>query len=635
MKAQTRFLYLLLVVALLCAGPWVGAMARTAAAQAGPPTGTWVTEKIPNSSYANQANSRSLALDHYGQPHVAFGGEHLYYASYSAGRWQVEMIDPENYVGSYATLVLDSNDYPHIAYLDNTNRDIKYAAYDGNDWHIERIASDAWDDNVAALALGPNGRPQIAYYANATFMLAWYDGSTWQSAELDSILGGPSSSGTMVLDAGGNPHLAFYSDGLKYAYVRDNAWHVEMVDPNPYPESGHLPYWCGQIGLALDGQGLPHIAYCQPDAWSYYTLRYTHYDGQQWQIQVIESWDAYDISLVLDASGYPHLSFRDDRANLIYTYFSDSAWLREIVGVPTGIQPSLALDPAGRPHITYNSTDGSTNYAHIVPPTFADPAFEAVWQRTDRPIAEGAVARSWMWGPRPLTGAAFEPYADAPGGSRLVQYFDKSRAEINDPNGDRSSQWFVTNGLLVHEMVSGWMQLGDDQFEWRGPAGEAVGGDPVAGNPNCPLYASFAGLIDVPAGDRTGQAVTATLARDGTVGDDPTKAGYPGTTIAYYAQATGHNVPQALWTFMNQRGPIYTGGHYKDGLVVDWLFAMGYPISEPYWTRCTVAGQEKDVLVQLFERRVLTYTPSNPAGWQVEMGNVGRHYYTWRYGIEP
>ena len=41
------------------------------------------------------------------------------------------------------------------------------------------------------------------------------------------------------------------------------------------------------------------------------------------------------------------------------------------------------------------------------------------------------------------------------------------------------------------------------------------------------------------------------------------------------------------------------------------------------------------VLVQPFERRVLTYTPSNAAGWHVEMGNVGRHYYSWRYGKQP
>src|SRR5690606_18565814 len=30
-------------------------------------------------------------------------------------------------------------------------------------------------------------------------------------------------------------------------------------------------------------------------------------------------------------------------------------------------------------------------------------------------------------------------------------------------------------------------------------------------------------------------------------------------------------------------------------------------------------------------RRCLTYTPDNPPGWQVEAGNVGQHYYEWRY----
>ena len=47
--------------------------------------------------------------------------------------------------------------------------------------------------------------------------------------------------------------------------------------------------------------------------------------------------------------------------------------------------------------------------------------------------------------------------------------------------------------------------------------------------------------------------------------------------------------------------------------------------------KAKVGGKTLDVLIQAFERRVLSYTPSNPAGWQVEMGNVGRHYYEWRY----
>src|SRR3954469_20167945 len=59
---------------------------------------------------------------------------------------------------------------------------------------------------------------------------------------------------------------------------------------------------------------------------------------------------------------------------------------------------------------------------------FADSAFETVWMRNDQPVASQAVARSWTWGPDPIA-AGLEPYADAPDGSgtRLVQYFDKSR----------------------------------------------------------------------------------------------------------------------------------------------------------------------------------------------------------------
>ena len=46
-------------------------------------------------------------------------------------------------------------------------------------------------------------------------------------------------------------------------------------------------------------------------------------------------------------------------------------------------------------------------------------------------------------------------------------------------------------------------------------------------------------------------------------------------------------------------------------------------------------GEPTDVLIQAFERRVLTYTPSNPSGWKVESGNIGRHYYQWYYGPHP
>ena len=46
-------------------------------------------------------------------------------------------------------------------------------------------------------------------------------------------------------------------------------------------------------------------------------------------------------------------------------------------------------------------------------------------------------------------------------------------------------------------------------------------------------------------------------------------------------------------------------------------------------------GRIQNVLIQCFERRCLTYMPENTAGWQVEMGNVGQHYYRWRYRDAP
>jgi hypothetical protein len=259
---------------------------------------------------------------------------------------------------------------------------------------------------------------------------------------------------------------------------------------------------------------------------------------------------------------------------------------------------------------------------------FADPAFERVWQRNDRPIAEQRANRSWTWGPRGLM-ARTEGYIQAASGLRQVQYFDKGRMEVNDPRGDRNSQWFVTTGLLVIELISGRTQIGDGQFVQHPPADIPIAGD--QGDPNAPTYASFGGVSGQQPGDRSGQFVGETLSRTGQVGAyaGPQR---PEAQLAHFVPESGHNIPQVFWNYLNASGTIYEGRRYSSGTLLNWVFTLGYPISEPYWTRIKVGGVDRDVLVQPFQRRVLTYSPDNPSGWQVEMGNVGRHYYLWRYG---
>ena len=231
---------------------------------------------------------------------------------------------------------------------------------------------------------------------------------------------------------------------------------------------------------------------------------------------------------------------------------------------------------------------------------FADPAFEAQWR------AGEAIAPNF-WGPlSTATGAILEPYREAAGGQRLVQYFDKGRMELT--NGA------VTNGLLAREIVTGRMQIGDEIYEDRPAPAIPIAGD--TDNPG-PTYAALGGsasglLLAAPA--RIGAPVAATVAADGTVSTGNPAAGGDPTAIGAYDDATRHNVPRVFAQYRDRAG----------------IAAIGLAIAEPFATTVKVGGAAKAVLVQPFERRVLTYTADNPPPFRVEMGNIGQHYLRWR-----
>ncbi len=261
-----------------------------------------------------------------------------------------------------------------------------------------------------------------------------------------------------------------------------------------------------------------------------------------------------------------------------------------------------------------------------------DPAFETTWARTDLPVANSEATRTWMWGPAAFTSAMEEEYTEGVGGARVVQYFDKTRMEIStDPAADPNSIWYVTNGLLAKELVTGEVQLGDNDFFPFEPAAENVAGD--ADDTNGPMYSSFTDILgDEPLAP--GTAITQRIHRDGSATNDPSLADQ-GVTAGELVPETNHTVAAPFWSFMTSTGMVYENGQYFEGpLFQNPFFATGLPISEAYWADVKVAGQQQLVLIQVFERRVLTYTPSNPAEWQVEAGNVGQHYYRWRYLAE-
>lgn len=270
--------------------------------------------------------------------------------------------------------------------------------------------------------------------------------------------------------------------------------------------------------------------------------------------------------------------------------------------------------------------EASFDPAGSAPAEFAFPEFASVWQRSDGPVAAGQVSRSWLWGPAPGS-TVEEQFAEAQAGNRTVQYYDKARMELNEVEKDQASPWRVTTGLLVNEMVTGRIQVGAARFEDLEPANIFVAGD-VNVRTN-PTYADFAPAIDSKAPNRTGRTIDDTMPRW-----DPSLVRSP-QTYATYIPETGHNIAGVFWNYLNQQGQVSTSdGKLRSERLFDWVYLMGYPISEPYWAKLTVDGKNYAALVQLFQRRTLTYIAEMPAGWQVQMGNVGQHYYEWRYGAQ-
>jgi hypothetical protein len=273
-----------------------------------------------------------------------------------------------------------------------------------------------------------------------------------------------------------------------------------------------------------------------------------------------------------------------------------------------------------------------------VQPALAAPdaasAFRRVWERQDKAVDEQRANRSWTWGrlvSPVILGTAItrEPFADISGGSREVLYFDKSRMEINDPSADPNATWYVTNGLLPIELISGKLQIGYNQFENRDPARIAAVGDPG----QFPTYADLQPLYQSPGAVNPadlGKPATGFLNPDGSMTGFNDYVGDPATMLI--RGENNHGVAKAFVDFMNGSGLVSENGRYVNGQVFDPLFVFGLPVTGAYWVKVKVGGVERPILFQVFERRVLTYNPANAPAFRVEMGNVGQHYYQWRYG---
>jgi hypothetical protein len=277
------------------------------------------------------------------------------------------------------------------------------------------------------------------------------------------------------------------------------------------------------------------------------------------------------------------------------------------------------------------SSEAATTASHerTVTGVPIDPAVSQMWRDMDGPVASGTTARSWLWGPHAIA-TGVEYTEDSPGLRRTMVYFDKARLDILDPNASTDSAWYVTGALLVAQMLAGEIPFGEGTVAQRGSPHIPVAGDPD--QPGAMTYETLGSLASINGRSLRGggpvpvvQSLTGQEISDLLHGNGHMDAGAItsyGVTYGPYDEVTGHNIatPFAEWIMAQQYPANYV---------------IGRPLTEPYWVNAVVEGTQQHVMVQAFERRVLTYTPLNSPDWRVESGNAGLHYRTWRGLSQP
>ena len=293
----------------------------------------------------------------------------LEYTYKDAAGWHFETVDSTGDVGKWTSLALHTGNMARISYRDETNEKLKYATRTGvNSWTIEDVDTSTGAGRYTSLVLDGSGYPHISYQLHDTgnfyddLKYAYEDAGGWHNETLEH-------SGTfdtteyglhtaIALDTSGRPHISEYRlEGgvwgeLRYVYWDGSSW--QKVN-GPVRTIGEFD---GQYtSIALDDSDVPHISWYRLDV----GLEYATYDGGSWDVTTVDS-DGLGLgtSLVLDADGNPHISYRTS-GDLMYAFYNGSSWTIQAADISDhcGYWSSIALDSDNWPHISYQGRYGT------------------------------------------------------------------------------------------------------------------------------------------------------------------------------------------------------------------------------------------------------------------------------------
>jgi hypothetical protein len=240
--------------------------------------GAWTLAMVEMELQASNVEP-SLALDSQGRPHVTYhrpppeedGPEALRYARWTGSTWSREIADDggDEYPGFFSSLVLDSQDNPHVSYACSRGYDqLRYAWQSGGVWTIEVVEGNGSATYGTSMVFDAQGNPHVSYSKGypPDLKYARKSGGVWTTELVDGSANFAGLYPSLALDAAGNPHITYHdvtTNDVKYAYVvptsvASTVGQTELITVSPNPSRGEgarifvrTPAQLSEIDLAL------------------------------------------------------------------------------------------------------------------------------------------------------------------------------------------------------------------------------------------------------------------------------------------------------------------------------------------------------------------------------------------------
>lgn len=303
----------------------------------------WSTE-FPHQNDYFSLNRNSQVVDADGNPHIFYGGSHLYHSYRNLnGNWTREVVDSSPRVGKYTVAKRDHLGNYHILYTDlhttapyssNHKPVVKYAVGNTSNWVIEEtpVPVDAFGrtsfGGAKSIDIDSSGRVHFAYMSVGGLYHATKESSSWNIEALNTSNFISSDPGDIMLAIGNNDEvmIAYFSQDTNHLMIAEysgGTWNHDAVNTTIDPFN-----YGNFMALAVDSTNTTHV--CYPAYTNGAKLFCSNNATGSWVHELVDD-GTIDSTPGYGAAGYYPSIYIDDSDNIYLSYFIESSGMVEYI----------------------------------------------------------------------------------------------------------------------------------------------------------------------------------------------------------------------------------------------------------------------------------------------------------------